>query len=426
MGESISDKGFDMENLLNERLLEIDDLHSRRYAKEVLRDVFSELCRYTKTALGQLEEQMADSLQGGTDDEIVTGIVDRRQYDVTDDSMFPMSAEDLEQKTVNAREMLESIRESKRYSLCTVFLEAENAIIRRLEADRKEFCCRIITGGGEYRGTVSIVPQKKYEKLIVDLFHTFQENGAPYHSPCAPYLKKFFEVCIKTADPLIGEEEIRSVTIDFREYAPYVRYHVIPVWNVETVAVPADVKPKACVDRIHYCHTINGKRLDENSFYLVSAPEAGLLEVSRGEDLKIITEIQEKKRWQLLRLKSAPKEHGYGALFSNKSRSKRALVRTEAGIFQFINLLGYREYAVLKKIQMLSEYRGEVCTYCADPSMYEEISMPHPTGFLLLTFEAVQKEDYLLHDVVSYLVTALQRECREFKCVGTVLRSEME
>lgn len=423
MGTSTFGKGFDMESLLNKKLMEIDDLNSRRYARDVLKDVFSELCKYTKTAYQQLEQQTARSLCGGKDYEIVTGIADRQQYDVTDDGMFPMSAKDLEQKPVDAKQMLKCIRESKRYPLFSVFLEAEHAVIRRLEADRGEFCCRIQTGGGEYSGTVSIVPQKKYEKIIAGLFHTFQENGVPYHSPCAPYLKKFFEVYAKTADPLTGEEEILSVTVDFREYEPYVRYHRFPVWNLQTVTVPADVRPKACIDRIHYCHTVNGKRLDKNSFYLVSAPEAGLLEVSRGEDLGIITEIPEKKQWQLVRLKDSPKENGYGPLFTNKSRSKRALARTEAGIFRFINLLGYQDYAVLKKIRILSEYRGELCTYCSDPSVYEEISMPHPSGFLLLEFEAVKPSDYLLHDIISYLVTALQRECREYKCIGTVCES---
>lgn len=418
MEDSLFYKGFDMESFIDRRLLDIENLNDRRYAREILKEVFWEITQYTQTAYQELEQKMEQGFGDKKDYCITTGVMDSRLYDETDERLFPMKREDLPEEMVSVEELRSSMEQKRSCKVFSIFLEADYTVIKGLMRSGEQFACVIKTADGEYTGSVSIRPREDYQEILTELFRTFQNNGIAYQCPCAPYLTKFFDVYVESGE-VNSEEEITSIVVDFREYEPYVRYHMIPVWNIEKVAVPADMEPEACIDEIHYCHTINGGRLKQDSLYLIAEPDIEIYEINQGEDLRIVTIEQEKAKWQLLRMTSAKPGKLPYPVFSNKDRKKDGLVRTEAGIFQFINMLGYQDYVTLKRIQIIPEYSGEANTYCMDASMLEELNMPRHQDVLLLEFESGKQGDFLTDDIMSYLVTALQKECREYKCLGT-------
>ena len=88
------------------------------------------------------------------------------------------------------------------------------------------------------------------------------------------------------------------------------------------------------------------------------------------------------------------------------------------GIIKFLNMLGYREYVEIKKISFPGTFDGNGATYPTEDYIDNEISLPQSNEVMLLEFECKNADCFLNSDIMSYLTASLQREFREYRCVG--------
>lgn len=419
MTTGLFEKGFDMESFIEKRLLEIDNLEDRKSARLLMEDVFRQIYRYTQEEYNGLQSRIEHQMQTKNEYTIVTGVIGRDQYDATNDELFPMIPDDLEEKHLDISDLLLCMREGRPYPVYSVFVEAGESVMKRLACKEECFPCKIRSMDGEYNGTVSVCRQTRYDERLKELYDMMQRNAVPWKTVCAPYLHKIFDVYIESAD-IPEDEQIADISIDFKEYTPYVRYHMVPVWNVTTEFMTADVQPRACADKVHYVHTIYGKRLRDNSRYLVAESEETILEVSHLKDFYITTQCKDAKRWKLCRIVNVgQRKYDYPPMSNERNAYDGRPIRTHMGIIKFLNMLGYREYMEIKKISFPDTFAGNGAAYPTEDYIDNEISIPQSNEVMLLEFECKNADCFLNSDIMSYLVTSLQREFREYRCVGT-------
>lgn len=411
---------LDFSSYIDSRLLEIEDLEKRDFAKHVLKDVFLELLHYSEESQRNIERRMQKSFEVQQNYPIVLGVVSREEYDVTNSWIYPMVSEDICEKEINLEQMKDKLKKGESYEVCTVFFHTSYDVIRRLREKQYRFDCQIKTSNWTYHGKCYIQPRTDYEEKLVDLYKVFCRNGVKYPGPNIAYLKRFFKVYLEAAD-FYDIDEIIEIEIDFGEYKSYVKYNIFPVWNIETRTVSADVKPQPCRDVRQYIHVINGNRLQKDCNYLVANAEYEIYEVYKDDDLSIITSADKKMQWELYVFHLKREGVFTYEFFSNGEGAKGERVRSKADIFRFVKKQNYEEYVVLKQIEICDkkEYRKQ--TYDMNDYLPDYLA-PNDRGKQLCLYFENRVGDYsLLTDIMSYIVTALQEECPEYDCIGILL-----
>lgn len=170
MTTGLFEKGFDMESFIEKRLLEIDNLDDRKFARLLMEDVFRQIYRYTQEEYNGLQSRIEHQMQTKNEYTIVTGMIGREQYDATNDELFPMIPDDLEERHLDISDLFLCMREGKHYPVYSVFIEAGESVVKRLACKEERFPCRIRSMDGEYNGTVSVCRQTRYDERLKELY----------------------------------------------------------------------------------------------------------------------------------------------------------------------------------------------------------------------------------------------------------------
>ena len=411
---------FDFLNYIDSKLLEIDDLNQRSYGKCVLKEVFGELLRYSQTAVNEIENRMLSELSKKQDYTIVSGVMSIEEYDETNRWMFPMCREDIEEKVIKLEQMKSALNGGEGYRLCTVMFDTSLEMIKELENEKKYFPCEIKSSEWSYKGKCYILPRTDYINQYINLYKAFQRNGIRYYLPNIPYLRRFFDVYLETAE-FYDISDIAAVEVNFGEYKSYVRYHTFPVWNIEKKTFLSDVKPKPCENIKQFCHVINNKRLSKECSYLVAEEDLEIYGIHFEEDLQIITSENKKKKWELYAFSHGKEGIFKHEFYANAANGAECAIRSRADVFHFVKNLNYEDYMILKRIEILETGKKEKLTYDMNFYITDYFPVDRNRKQLCLYFENVKGEHPMLYDVLSYIITALQEECREYECIGVFI-----
>jgi len=411
-----------LEQYIEQRLLEMKNLEDRKMLRELLREIIMPLYQHSEEKYAGLEKRICEEEECFPKSyEVITGIVERKKFDITENSMVPMNEQDCEEKKVNLSLVSSTLEEQVRISLFTVFLKADYSLLKQIEKEERKFKGKIKTKEGEYKALFSLQKNTSYLAKIEQLYKVFIHNNIRWNTICAPYLHKLFDVYLCNSEKPIGTE-IEEIQIDFEEYKSYVKYDYIPIWNIEKVIKKSSTYPEACLDQIHYEHQLYKELLEEKE-YLVSNTDISLLNVRKVKgDLLITCREKEPVKWELLKFETKQLSHYEEPLMRNgTSRSGNVRVRTIAELERFVASLGFGEQVELKEVtkQEGSIKSGE--TYHMDGYIADEIALKNNTNTLLFQFAAKDKECYLNGDIMSYIVTRLQWEYPEYHCIGKLV-----
>ena len=123
---NVFDNDFDIEEYIQKRLMEIENLESRRIFKEAVGKLFLQLHGEIEKEYHALSERIYDEVPLAiSGPEIVTNIISRKDYDVTDTYLFPMRKEDLNSCEIEATSLLETLKKKQPFYLYPVFLQAD-------------------------------------------------------------------------------------------------------------------------------------------------------------------------------------------------------------------------------------------------------------------------------------------------------------
>lgn len=432
MSNSIFTNPYDMESYINKRVLEIENLDDRKLYREVAENMMLKMYQQNQEALEKLEKRVFDEVDTKDDNySISIGITDREHYDEIDEFLFPIFPEDLERRNILAKDIMEALRNGKKYPISSVYVQAPYPIVKEFGMDGQQFDGNVKTSRGEYRAVFKVKQERKYFREIQKLYESFLLNGKLWESVCTAYLEKMFTVCICRVDGLAPDEEINEIVPDFERYKEYIRCNMVPLWNINTLEEKSSVYPVPCVDTIHYEHRIKRYYLREDCSYLVSNTDTTISNFQRTEgDLTIICSEPEFHTWSLYKVNPISNKRKYAyPVFTNQNKEGfvnrlsqlyRQRIRSRAEISRIIEASNCEEYLLFQGMELRNGCPDQGQTYDMEHFIDDKLPFGAAYKTMLLTFSAVNPRDYLNYDVMSYLVTKVQNVFPEYHCIGVL------
>lgn len=413
---------MNFESYIEKSLINMQELKDRAMMRQVFSDVLIPMYQYAEENFKNLELNLQKEEESVKDKyPIITGIVERKLFDITSKDMKLMNVQDSEEKQVDLNKVIESMQQHEECKLFSVFLHTDYRKIQQLEALDKKFSGTIRTEEGEFQGEFRLKKNWDYIKKVWNLYSVFIHNGISWNTVCAPYLFKIYDVCLMNCEQISGTS-ITEINIDFEAYKSMIKYDYVPIWNLDEVTIKSNALPEPVEDQSFYQHVLYKEKLGDDK-YLIMNTDIPILNQRRiNGDLYITCREKNAVLWKLLRFSNSSKSKFTEPLFHNHCNdfSGRG-IRTKAGLHKFIHDLGYSEYIQLKNITVLNKIEDDLETYSMDEFLRDEIIFQNNNHTLVFEFESIDKDNYLNQDILSYIVTKLQWEYPEYHCIGKLV-----
>lgn len=427
----VFDEEFDMQGYIQKRLLEVEDLESRRVFKDIVGKLFLELHDEIEKEYTALEarvfEEVPMSLEGP---EVLTNINARKNYDVTDAMLLPMRQEDLIERQINSEDLMDSLKRSESFFLYTIFLRADYLEVAKFDNARRIFRGVIRTEHSEFTAQFFVRPNTFYREKIENLYEIFQINYLPWRSVCAPYLFKLFDIHIASIENWDPKETILEARIDFEEYQWAICYDQIPLWNVRPVSVKTSTYPEPCVDKTNFEHRIFRHKLKADARYLVTNQDAEISNIRwLNGDLLITCPEDSPVTWQLYQFNAAAEPKYENPMMSNGQTSTFAArlrgrfterIKTKQEIARLLASMKAADALEFVGVELVhAPVQKE--TYCVDWFIADELRNGKWEMALRLDFRAKDQSNCLNRDMMSFLVGIVQRYFPEYECCARLV-----
>lgn len=410
---------MDFKGYIEKKLLGIEDLNERSIIRTAVQETILELHRTVQENASRLEEKVLKEERVGTKQyEVEIGIVERDKYDVIDKKMSPILMRDLYEPIISYQEVSNALVNHTELYLFSIFIQADYMLLERLIRTRKQFTGVIETDDGEYSAIFILKPSTEYSAKVKELYGAFVENGVKWNTPCSVYLNKMFNVILIGGDEVEGED-IRNITIDFEEYSSMIRYNIFPIWNIRYTKEKSSLFPIPCEGGKLYQHKIFKERLKSTDCLAVH-DRARVYNMYRQEDdLIIVSDFEEITDWTLINFMQERTGYYEEPIFTNYIDSwGNNPVRTMAELKKYVKNIGYTSYISLTEIKKVSEDVIQDQMYLMDDFLLNDLMVAEGGTVLLFSFKEEQSNNYLNRDIMSYIMTRVQWECPQYKCVG--------
>lgn len=428
-----------MKDQIAAKLSKISNLEDRSLLKNVLEEVFFNLWDHTEDMYQQLENRVFEEAMGLNNIyDIVTTAVGRDNYDPVHYYLRPMQSEDLIEKQYNLTSIMEETLGSDLYPVMTVFFDCHYRLLKLILNGQRSFQGSIFTEQGSIQASFSLRPDTRYLNQISALYETFIQNNLSWKTVNNPYIFRFAQVFLRQCNrPLHAGETVKEIIVDFAEYGAYVRYDVVPLWNVEKHELNSTGFSIPCEDKINYEHTIELDKLGAEHGYLAIADEQAFGYIRRTKKgLTIVAPYKERSNWKIIRIvkpiEGRTDKYEYPLLSNSKrqafsdtiaQRSFR-VIRTEAEIRRLVAAFTATEFLALSRIEIIPRSQSsednsdsyEMNTFIAD-----EIRRSDWQNTLMLYFDAADKDNFLICDLISFAVSEVQLHYPDYKCEGKLL-----
>ncbi|MGE8000567.1 normocyte-binding protein [Lysinibacillus sp. NPDC093190] len=424
-----------MKELMLERLRKIEDLEQRQLLKDIVSGVFVNLIDYQDEMNKRLEERIfneIDDVENRFD--IYVTLSSKENVDPIHECLFPMRPADLESKSIDLKKILESLKNNEPAVLFTLFLECDSMQIQQLLAEQRRFNGRLVTTEGQVEIKVTLTQNTDYLQEINKLYPLFQINGLPWKTINHPFVYKFFNVNLVECQPLNEDVEITEIIVDLEEYEQKKRLNMVPLWNIERHEVKNVGFPIPAIDKVNYEHVLSIRKIGNEHGYLVEADEDNVRYVKRSDNELTIVSPQDKSGvWQLIKIAKIEDDKigklNY-ELVSNRriehfihkfANNYTANVKTKGEITRMINSFEAADSFELVDVEILDSYSGTSFTHSTNTFLTEMIGENNHKKTMLLKFKANEERNFIANDILSFLVSEVQRHFFEYECVGVWL-----
>lgn len=426
-----------MREMIRKEIQSIPGSGERVVFKELMESVFLSLYETNLKMYEELEQRVKDDLDYDKNRYYIkTGIIEKEFFDASHHLLFPMEENDLAENLYSMKEIEQAVAESGAFPLmkvmlCCDFLEQRKflqtqpvfeGVIKTREPDR------------EWKVEVHLRENREYLEKIAYLYFLFTRNGIPWQTVNAPYLYKMADVIVTgIPEGVTGEEKIEQVSIQFGEYSKIIRQDVIPVWNVRRLELESVGFPIPCEDHQNFEHRISLRQYGSEHAYLVE-DDRNIRTISQsGEKLQIVCEAGEAKKWGIYQIRSSKDKridhytfpvmgNGREESFSEKYQRKwNQQIRTKTELTHFIKGFGLENYVSYQHCQIEDQFPDRQETYSMNFFVQDEIRDKTAQKKLVLYFRQGKKEEWLQRDVLSFLVSEVQRVYPEYDCGGILL-----
>lgn len=426
----------DMEEMIKQEISRIDGLQERIVFKDIIERLFLSLYETNQEMYRELESRIMDDLAFDLNRyRITVGIVEKAYLDPSHHLLSPIREEDMAAREYEMPEMMRQLAEEGRSLVRTCFMEYDYMGIQKLLA-KERIGGKIYTDQGEYPAEFTVSQNREYLEEISHLYEVFVSNGVPWQTVNAPYLYKFIDVyLLKLPEEITAAQKIIKIEPDFEEYAQWAHDDLIPIWNIRKLKMDSVGFPVPCEDHKSYEHTISIREYGNEHVYLID--DATQIHSIRQIENKLIImgEETEAHKWQVYMIKNGLNrrfEHFTYPLMTNRRKDdflerfnyrQGKRVRTEGELARFIQGYGMDEYVSYEGFE-ISDRKGGVEfseTYSMNSFILDEIREDEYKKRLVLLFRKKNTQDFLLRDVVSFLVSEVQLMYGEYMCEGKLL-----
>lgn len=426
-----------MKEMIQKEIQSIAGLEERVVFKELMEGVFLSLYETNLNMYGELERRVREELDYDKNRyRIKTGIIEREFFDTSHHLLFPMEEEDLTGNLYDMKEILRAVTEEGAFPLMKVMLRCDFLEMQRILGARPVFEGVIETEEpeGEWKVEVRLRENRMYLEKIAYLYLLFTRNGIPWETVNAPYLYKMADMTVTgLPEGLTGREKIKRVVIQFGEYSKLIQKDVIPVWNIRKLELESVGFPTPCEDHRNFEHNISLRRHGMNHAYLVE-DDRNIHSISQsGEKLRIVCGMGEARKWSVYQIRSSEEQkidrytypvmgNGRAESFAEKYQRKwNQHIRTKTELQHYIRGYGLEEYIGYQDCRIEDCFPGQRETYSMNPFVQDEIRDRAAQKKLVLYFRRGQKLEWLQRDVLSFLVSEVQRIYPEYDCGGVLV-----
>ncbi len=270
-------------------------------------------------------------------------------------------------------------------------------------------------------------------------------------------MDKFYDIYLDISPKWLteggsGEENrpfryaLADVEIDFGMMDAWIQRDVIPLWNIEWIDFDSADFMVPCIDGIYYEHEFLLNDRAEEDGYMIQANE-DILEIRHEKNKIVIKSSQEIfERWKALHIIHLPavrsldydapmlSNHKKESFIRRYAQKQSVPLMTKADLFRRVMELDIGDFIELQDIEVgemgemnigqeiLRENRK---IYFAEKEINgfacEELFPMESRRTLLLKFQEKQPGHYLNGSMVRFVVSQMQLEINEYRCVGVIL-----
>lgn len=429
MAESVFGSGFDLMSYAADRALELQNLEDRSFYKIVVEKMMLELFQHIKEEQVALEDRVFSEIRAEKYAyAIYIGLIDRDRYDASDEFLVPICSEDIKSDPISITEALDN--EAPK-ALGTFFVQHNAQEVQRFSASIQTFQGTIQTDTGEFQAFFRVKQSTRYLEQVAELYHIYLNNRIPWTTACTAYLHKMFDVFLERVEGLEkkSDAKIQNIKVDFGSYEEYVKRDVIPLWNLPVVEKNTSIYPVPCADHTHFEHIIFAHRLKAGCRYLVKNDTPSLQGTRYlNGDLYITCANAQPAAWSLFQVNPKPLRMNYlYPVLSNQPQEcfcadlkeyYRQGVKTKGELRRVIESYDYGGIVEFQDAELRAAMATPAQTYNMDDFITDEFRTHKDREVMLLRFGAVDPENYLNIDIMSFLVTQAQKLFPEYECRG--------
>ena len=423
---AIFDDGFDFDKYVRKRLMEMDNLESRELFKEIIRDMMGEFYNHVASEYKFLEDRVfKEAPRPVRMPDIITGIVSMDEYDVTDRNYRPMDEGDLEKKTPNTEDMLQSLADNKPYLLYTAFIQMDYLKLQDIE--KRVFHGFLDIGEKKIASDFKVKLCRRYMDMTEKLYDIAKLNNLPWRTVLAPYLYKFFDVSVIRVDEIDPKAKIINVTVDFEEYNNKTRFDVFPVWNLSKTEIIASTYPQPIMERAVFEHLLYAGQFKKNASYLLTSSDSVVRDIRwQDGDLYIMADGETPGNWGFYEVHNEKEWLYHFPIFTNKqydtfSNNMREYfgerIKSKTEIIRFLSSFVASQHFDIVDVKLTTKSESGD-TYDTESFIDYEYRLEERSKTLMVNFDPQNMTYYLNRDILSFLITNLSHFFPEYNCVG--------
>lgn len=425
-----------MQDFIRSTLDSIHSLEDKTALKDALNDVFLALYEESERKYAALEERVRAELPLIYEPyTIYSTVLGRTQLDSGHPYLSPMIPSEAEEPSFSVDGLAGALAENEQPVIGTVFYEADYLKCRRLDLDHQIFDGAFYIDAEWYPFKFRLKPVKRYMALVETLYSIFLRNDVPWTTVNCAYLNKFFDIALVNLPniPPCGDITRGNIYLSFPPYSKSIKQDLIPVWNIDKHRVKGDDFPVPALDKVNYEYHFHTNRLGSENGFLMDYDSAYIQSSRREEGIVIAASpVQRGLTWDMFRFRQRqdrPVDTYLYPVLSNKrddcfstrlTAAYGVQVKTRAELRKLLSSFESTKSIEPESMNLVNDkISGE--TYSMNPFIIDELRDPEFQRTLVLGFRAKERNDFLKHDLASFLVSQAQLVYPEYNCVGTLL-----
>lgn len=329
-----------------------------------------------------------------------------------------------------------TLTEENNTSTFTIFLKCDYLRIKEILNSKKIYQTTIKTNIRSYTLNAVLEANTKYINEVKNLYEIFELNSIEWNTINCSYLYKFVDIKLSEYFDLQQNEEILEFHINLEEYDKYKLTNIIPVWNIKKLCLSDNSFPTPTNDNKNYIHNIELTKSGNQNGYMIIKDNIKFEEIKRINDsLVILSPSSKQNDWNLIKFEnisnidienislkyeilSNKRNLGFSGRFASV---KSLIIKTRGELARIAKSYDLDKSLSFFDVEIVNKYNKPEQTINYNFFIKDEIRENSKKQIMIIKFQAKDRNDFLIFDKMSFLVSVFQGMFLEYKCIGELI-----